>query len=982
MATLPGLRVGLTLDSATFVAETRRVNDSVNRMARNVATQNALVQRSFAAASSAVKAFAVGLASAIGVTSIGGLTRLGKQALDTAGNLDELAQQAGVTTRELQQLTVAGLQVGVEQEKLVQSLAQFGRRVGEAAQGTGSLRKVLDQYNIAVRDAEGRTRSSVSVLTDLADAVQSAGSQQEKLRIVSEAFGSRIGSRLLPLLVDGSDGFRQWAQTAEAAGLVMDDTLIAAADRASDSLATLQFAVSKGFEIGFVKAFAGEVKISEDNLRAAREAGESFGRALGTAAQFVVQQFDEINRRLETTKREWQGLADLVSNLGVTLPLSDQLRSLDIQIQRQRQMLEVANAVPGLGMFSEVEQERLNALLAERSRLLDDMARAAQRVVEPAQQTAEAFKPLEISIYKAAEATKELTAQQHRLAQAGRTIFNTSAQEERFDAQAESLEKQNKLLAEQQRIIDQRARETERQLMEPFNNFISAAQSSTASFFEEIFSGGVKSFSDLFEEAKRLVIRFAAEAAALMVFRPQLIGAFGAATGATGFAGAAGAAPSLASQIVPASAPAGIAGFREGLIGGAPAVAPTGLLGSTGFLGSNITGGQAFLAGGLGAAGGTLIGGLFGGRGAVGGGIGGGLGAAGGALIGSVVPGIGTVAGAIGGGLLGSLGGGFLGSLFGGGSSGNEATISGGLGRAGAGGTGQAAQFVRNFDQQLSKLLDTRTRAIADQALRRAGGVTVRFSGQLSANDMARLAEGRVAPVARALGFRNVAGGGRSGEEQLARLQEALGTQQQIRDLVRGAGRFTREVEDLAKQFTDARDRAREFGISTAGLADAQKRATAELKARQQLEINQLALGVIAPFEQLLAPLEAFKQQLKFADLSPAQQLAAAEQDFRRIAELSRAGSTIAIGQLQGAAELFVRLSEQVRASPGGASARAEAFGIVESVMADLKRAQAEASRGLEAEIQRASRAEIDTLKELIQVGRDTVAEIKKLRRT
>jgi hypothetical protein len=32
MATLPGLRVGLTLDSATFVAETRRVNDSVNQM--------------------------------------------------------------------------------------------------------------------------------------------------------------------------------------------------------------------------------------------------------------------------------------------------------------------------------------------------------------------------------------------------------------------------------------------------------------------------------------------------------------------------------------------------------------------------------------------------------------------------------------------------------------------------------------------------------------------------------------------------------------------------------------------------------------------------------------------------------------------------------------------------------------------------------------------------------------------------------------
>ena len=72
----------------------------------------------------------------------------------------------------------------------------------------------------------------------------------------------------------------------------------------------------------------------------------------------------------------------------------------------------------------------------------------------------------------------------------------------------------------------------------------------------------------------------------------------------------------------------------------------------------------------------------------------------------------------------------------------------------------------------------------------------------------------------------------------------------------------------------------------------------------------------------------------------------AARDEFKRIAELARAGSTTAIQQLQGAGEAFISQMERFGASPGGAAARIEVQSVIESVMADISQAQREASAG------------------------------------
>jgi hypothetical protein len=315
MATLGSLSLDITANSATLLREIDRSNRAVGNFAKQAEAQTGIMNRGFTAVGTAAKAAAAGIAGLVGALGAREIVQMSKAALDAAGNLGELATRAGVSTRELQALQVAGVQVGVETEQMTTALAQFGVRVGEARQGTGELADVLTRHAIATADSAGQVRSSVAILEDLADAVQRAGSAQEQLSIVADAFGSRVGPRLLPLLAEGADGFRQWAEAAEAAGLILDDELVAAADRASDQIATLQFAVAKGFEIGVVKEFADAVSITAEQLNQARAAGEAFGRVVGQAMAFVTDAMRSLEPFLRTTVREFKALAALLESL-------------------------------------------------------------------------------------------------------------------------------------------------------------------------------------------------------------------------------------------------------------------------------------------------------------------------------------------------------------------------------------------------------------------------------------------------------------------------------------------------------------------------------------------------------------------------------------------------------------------------------------------------------------------------------------------
>ena len=140
-------------------------------------------------------------------------------------------------------------------------------------------------------------------------------------------------------------------------------------------------------------------------------------------------------------------------------------------------------------------------------------------------------------------------------------------------------------------------------------------------------------------------------------------------------------------------------------------------------------------------------------------------------------------------------------------------------------------------------------------------------------------------------------------------------------------------------------------------------------------------LGLSSPFEALADPLRAFKVQIGFAQQSPAGQFKTLQADFNRLAKEAQGGSLAAIGQLQGAGQALLSAAGTYGASPEIARVSTQITSVLDSVLGNLEAAQRTASAGLEGAIARASRAQIDTMTELVSEQRKAVAELKSLNR-
>lgn len=1303
MAELPRLRVGLTLDSATFVRETNKVVDSVNRMNRDIVRQNQQMARSFEGIERSVGSVASAVRAFGAIIGIGSIAALGKQIIQTADAFTVLSGRLNVVSGSAEEAAAAQealIGIARRNRTSIEDTAELYTRLALTLRDAGvesdTLLAVTETVGQALKIGGGNAAAASAGIVQFAQAMGSGVLRGQELNSILEqvpglakAIADGLGVPIGQLRRLGEQGelttervlnaLLKQAPQIEAAFSDIPITVSDAMQQLRNSFATLvgdaDSATSASRELaGAISDLA--------NMIGSSEVAASFQR-------FIVGFLGEMRARLQTTREEFDRLVnafsvarDFLSQFRLADPQSlDAINNRIADINENLARLTRLNReAAGDDTQVAVRTAIIEALRQEREELVQQRA-ALQSTSQAQEQTTQTTGALTLSILGQSEAiqtasgeTAKLTNQQKRLAEAGRILLRTSAQEERFDIaqeQAAKLKEIDAQILRSQEVLASRQIENAQRAAEEsavawnsaMEGAVQSIQSTFTDTFEEIYSGGVTTFSDLASEIKDIFIRLAAELTTLMIFRPVLqsqllAGGAGGLFGAGGAAGAAGAA-GVGTAIIPAMAPAaagGVAGWTQGLAGGAGAFGkPPQISGWTQGLIGGVPAYQPrswwltpqrgltsmFAAGGLGLLGGSLIGGQFGGAGGIGGGFGGAAGAAAGLAFGGPL-------GAIGGGLAGSLLGGGIGSLFGGGGgqSNNVAFGRGALGAVGARGTGAGAGFIKQLDQQILSMLDARMVGLANAALANAENISVKYSKTPSANDLANLARGRIGPTAGALGFRAAAVTGGPGqftpEQQIGNLQAAITTQETIRDLVKDLIPFHRALADVRERFADIRNEAAKFGISTAGLAEAegralqkivddfkaqqralsvqirvsagdlsilggsieavneqsrrliqqakelglgqghlaaiekgrvkairelqaqflmeqnavsvnirvlaghlsplqgeiaeinaqfrelgvqarelglgqghlaaiekgrvkairelqaqflaeqhtlsveirvlaghlapiqgpiaaineqfremaiaarnlglgqghlmaiekaraiaikeavqqdrlrrhasleqigiyspltralkdldvqmqlarieanrlgystalvareQQRLAAEIIRAHEAQVDAMALSIRQPFQEMLDPLREFFGELQFGNLNPAGQMQAAGEEFRRIANLAKAGSTVAIQQIQGAGEAFIAQAERFGASPGGVAARAEVASVIQQVIGSVEQAQRQASAGLENVIRQASQREVDTLHELVAEVRFVAEEIRRNRR-
>lgn len=188
-----------------------------------------------------IKGSFTGLGSVYGLLTGGALVGLGKELLQQADHLQDLATASNTSAEALQRLAAATREDGVETEALAASLGKLALFQGKVAAGDKEALKITDRLGLKASTVGAQDR--VSLFYDLADALSAIPSAAERSRL-SVALFSDAGQALLPTLLQG-----------KTALLEMGDAATVMSNKTVAELAKVNSELEKG--ILSMKTFAG-----------------------------------------------------------------------------------------------------------------------------------------------------------------------------------------------------------------------------------------------------------------------------------------------------------------------------------------------------------------------------------------------------------------------------------------------------------------------------------------------------------------------------------------------------------------------------------------------------------------------------------------------------------------------------------------------------------------------------------------------------
>ncbi|MEM1287121.1 MAG: hypothetical protein AAGH60_02090 [Pseudomonadota bacterium] len=207
-------------------------------MLRSTTAINRRLQTMQRTAAGVGRTLAGGLGIGIATLSIAELSRTIGDVVKQADGIGKAADRIGLSTSALQELRYAAGLAGVSTGALEMSMQRFSRRIGEAANGTGQLKDVLEANGLELRDSEGNMRPLTDLLEDYADLIKNAGSEQEQLTLAVKAFDSE-GATMVNLLRDGSRALRETRKEANDLGGVLEEDLVRSAEEVNDRFTRL-----------------------------------------------------------------------------------------------------------------------------------------------------------------------------------------------------------------------------------------------------------------------------------------------------------------------------------------------------------------------------------------------------------------------------------------------------------------------------------------------------------------------------------------------------------------------------------------------------------------------------------------------------------------------------------------------------------------------------------------------------------------------
>lgn len=224
------------------------------------------------------------------------LISMTKESAAFADNIITLSMQTGQTTEQLQEFSYATELIDVSVDTLQGSLTKLTNNMQDTINGTGNAKESFEALGISVTDADGNMRSANDVFYETIDALGDVKNETERDAMAMDIFG-RSAQDLNPLIIQGSDTLKAYAQEAHSMGYVLDNEALTALAEVDDAYQRLQKSqegaknqLSAEFAPYLTEFYEKITKLIRDGGQALKDSGivDSFGMLLETVGDIIA----------------------------------------------------------------------------------------------------------------------------------------------------------------------------------------------------------------------------------------------------------------------------------------------------------------------------------------------------------------------------------------------------------------------------------------------------------------------------------------------------------------------------------------------------------------------------------------------------------------------------------------------------------------------------------------------------------------------
>lgn len=262
-----------------------------------------------------------------------------KESAAFADNIITLSMQTGQSTQQLQEFAYASELIDVSVDTLQGSLRKLTNNMQDTMNGTGNAKASFEALGVSVTNADGSMRSANDVFYETIDALGKVKNETERDAMSMDIFG-RSAQDLNPLIIQGSDTLKAYADEAHNVGYVLDEEALSALGAVDDAYQRLQ-KTQEGVKnqlaaefAPYLEEFYGDATQGVKDLgKAIKDSGivDAFGMLLETVGDILNPMSDLSGNRVPALTNALRPLAEVMALIADTADFFAGLFTLDFK---------------------------------------------------------------------------------------------------------------------------------------------------------------------------------------------------------------------------------------------------------------------------------------------------------------------------------------------------------------------------------------------------------------------------------------------------------------------------------------------------------------------------------------------------------------------------------------------------------------------------------------------------------------------------